>query len=247
MVRVSQPGARALLLPRLPLGERAPGDIPEGTYSHNLFTERGLDFVRRHRDEPFFLYMAYTVPHAQLEPPDDAPYSTRDWPQKEKNLAAMVTALDRDVGRLFDLLKEVGLDQDTIVFFTSDNGPHSEGGADAAFFQGSGPLRGIKRDLYEGGIRVPMIARWPGRIAAGQVSQVPWAFWDFLPTCAELACVPPPDGLDGVSVVRPLWEQPPGTATSTGSFTRGSSTRRSGCATGRASGGAKMGLSSSTT
>ncbi len=121
--------------------------------------------------------------------------------QKEKNLAAMGTALDRD-SKALRLLKEVGRDQDTSVL-TSDKA-HSEGGADAAFFQGSGPLRGIKRDLYEGGIRVPMIARWPGRSAAGQVSQVPWAFWDFLPTCAELACVPPPDGLDGVSVVRPL-------------------------------------------
>lgn len=179
-------------------------DIPKGAYSHDLFTGRGLDFVRRHRDGPFFLYMACTVPHAQLEPPDDAPYSGREWPQKEKNLAAMITSLDRDVGRVLDLLKELGIDQDTIVFFTSDNGPHSEGGADAAFFQGSGPLRGIKRDLYEGGIRVPMIARWPGRIGAGHVSQVPWAFWDFLPTCAELAGVRTPDGLDGVSVVPAL-------------------------------------------
>ena len=101
----------------------------------------------------------------------------------------MITRLDRDVGRLVQKLKDLGIDENTLVFFTSDNGPHREGGADPEFFDSSGPLRGIKRDLYEGGIRVPLIARWPGRIKAGAVTDHVSAFWDFLPTLAELAGV----------------------------------------------------------
>ncbi len=175
-----------------------------GTYSHDLFTERGLRFIENHRDEPFFLYMAYTIPHAMLEPPDNEPYGDRDWPEPLKNYAAMVTRLDRDMGRIFDKLKELGIDENTVVFFTSDNGPHREGGNNPDFFGSSGPLRGIKRDLYEGGIRVPMIVRWPGRVPAGTVSDAVWAFWDFLPTAAELAGVPVPGGIDGISVVPAL-------------------------------------------
>jgi len=180
-------------------------------YSHDLFTQRALDFVKRHRRRPFFLYLAYTLPHANnelgaktgngMEVPSDAPYSDKPWPQQEKNFAAMVTRLDRDVGRLFALLKELGLDENTIVFFTSDNGPHREGGHKSDFFDSNGPLRGIKRDLYDGGIRVPMIVRWPGKIEPGRVSDVPWAFWDFMPTAAELAGTRAPEGIDGISMV----------------------------------------------
>jgi arylsulfatase A-like enzyme len=178
------------------------------TYSPELFASEALEFVEHRREQPFFLYLALTVPHANdeagkngMEVPDDKPYSDRDWPQVEKNKAAMITRMDADVGRLLDKLKALGLDERTIVFFTSDNGPHREGGVDPAFFHASGPLRGIKRDLYEGGIREPMIVRWPGRIAAGQVSDFVWAFWDFLPTAAELAGAAAPSNFDGISVV----------------------------------------------
>ncbi len=176
-------------------------------YSHDQMTEEALRFVERSQDGPFFLYLAYTLPHANneaggrgMEVPTDEPYSDRPWPQPQKNHAAMITRLDRDVGRLVALLKKLGLDEDTVIFFASDNGPHREGGADPAFFDSNGPLRGIKRDLYEGGIRVPGIVRWPGRVAAGTTSDHPWAFWDVLPTAAELGGAPSPGGLDGVSI-----------------------------------------------
>ena len=184
-------------------------------YSHDEFTREGLDFVKRHKDHPFFLYLAYTIPHANnekgkegMEVPSDEPYTNEPWPQQQKNHAAMITRLDRDVGQLFALLKELGIDEDTIVFFSSDNGPHREGGADPEFFNSSGPLRGIKRDLYEGGIRVPTMVRWPGKIQAGSVSDGVWAFWDFPPTAAELAGTKAPRGIDGISIVPALMGKP---------------------------------------
>jgi arylsulfatase A-like enzyme len=183
-------------------------------YSHDLFTREALQFVQQHRDAPFFLYLAYTIPHANnergqaegngMEVPSDAPYTNQPWPQVEKNHAAMITRLDADIGKLLALLKELGLDGNTVVFFSSDNGPHKEGGHDPKFFRSSGPLRGSKRDLYEGGIRVPMIVRWPGRIRAGAVSKQVWAFWDFLPTALELAEKELPPGIDGISQVATL-------------------------------------------
>ncbi|MEW6234582.1 MAG: arylsulfatase [Candidatus Omnitrophota bacterium] len=185
------------------------------TYSHDAFAAEAHDFVKRNRANPFFLYLAYTIPHAFNEGgvngmpiPSDAPYSKENWPQASKNHAAMITRLDGDVGKLFTLLKELGLDENTIVFFSSDNGPHKEGGADPNFFDSNGPLRGIKRDLYEGGIRVPMIARWPGKIQAGAASAEPWAFWDFLPTAAELGGANVPTAIDGLSMVPALTSQP---------------------------------------
>ncbi len=178
-------------------------------YAHDLFTERALAFVEQKSTRPFFLHLCYTIPHANnelgrdtgngMEVPSDEPYTSRDWPQPEKNFAAMITRMDRDIGRLLDRLRETGQDENTLVMFSSDNGPHQEGGHDPKFFGSSGPLRGIKRDLYEGGIRVPTIARWPARIRPGQVSDHPWAFWDFLPTAAELAGADCPPGLDGIS------------------------------------------------
>ncbi len=180
-------------------------------YSHDLFTKEALAFVERNKSKPFFLYLAYTIPHANneagrrgMEVPSDEPYSEKPWPQQEKNFAAMITRMDRDIGRLFDLLKKLGLDSKTIVFFSSDNGPHREGGHNPNFFDSNGPLRGIKRDLYEGGIRVPTIVRWPGKIQPGVVSDQPWAFWDFLPTACELAGIEPPKGIDGISIVPTL-------------------------------------------
>jgi arylsulfatase A-like enzyme len=188
-------------------------------WSHDLFAAESLEFVEQHKNEPFFLYLAFTIPHANnegfeagkdgMEVPDDEPYSDRAWPRVEKNKAAMITRMDADVGRLLDKIKQLDLDGRTIVFFTSDNGPHHEGGVDPKFFDAAGPLRGGKRDLYEGGIREPMVARWPGHIAPGQTSDFVWAFWDFLPTAAELAGVKPPAGIDGVSVA-PVLLAPPG-------------------------------------
>ena len=187
--------------------------VRKGAFSHDLFTDEALQFVRGQRGRPFFLYLAYTIPHAnstarRMDSPGDAPYQGEPWPAPEKALAALVTRMDTDVGRLLDLLRALGIDRDTVVFFTSDNGPHREGGVDPAFHRASGPLRGIKRDLYEGGIRVPMIVRWPGRIAAARVSDQVWALWDFLPTAAELAGAAAPAGIDGLSMVPALLGRP---------------------------------------
>ncbi len=180
-------------------------------YSHDLFTTEALRFIERHKDHPFFLYLAYTIPHANneagdkgMEVPSDEPYTDKPWPAAQKNHAAMITRLDRDMGRLFDRLEALGIDEDTVVFFSSDNGPHAEGGADPKFFNSSGPLRGYKRALYEGGIRVPMIVRWPGKIKAGRVSDQVWTFWDFPPTAAELAGAEPPAEIDGISMAPAL-------------------------------------------
>ena len=187
-------------------------------YAHDLFTERALEFLDEPREGPFFLYLPYTVPHANnelgratgdgMEVPDYGSYAKRDWPTPEKGFAAMIERLDRDVGRILEKLDERGLAGDTIVFFSSDNGPHAEGGHSPEFFNSNGPLRGIKRDLYEGGIRVPMLVRWPRRIEPGRASDEPWAFWDVLPTCAELAGVAAPQGLDGISMLPTLLGRP---------------------------------------
>lgn len=183
-------------------------------YAHDLFTKRALQFLESDDPRPFFLHVCYTIPHANnelgrdtgngMEIPDNAPYTNRPWPEQEKNFAAMITHMDRDVGRIMEQLKKRGLDQNTLVIFTSDNGPHREGGHDPDFFKSSGPLRGIKRDLYEGGIRVPAIARWRGTIPEGTVSDHPWAFWDFFPTVAELTGQPAPRDTDGISILPAL-------------------------------------------
>jgi arylsulfatase A-like enzyme len=115
--------------------------------------------------------------------------------------------MDRDIGQLVARLKSLGIDDNTIIFFTSDNGPHKEGGHDPTFFQSSGPFRGIKRDLTEGGIRVPMIVRWPGHVKAGGVSDQVWAFWDFMPTAAQMGGVESPQGIDGISMLPALLGQ----------------------------------------
>ena len=194
--------------------------IDKQQYSHDLFTEEALAFIERHQAQPFFLYLAYTIPHANnesrfadehgMEVPDFGAYAGEEWPEAEKGMAAMVSRLDADVGRLLQRLGDLGLGENTLVLFTSDNGPHGEGRHDSRFFDSNGPLRGIKRDLYEGGIRVPMIAHWPGTIAAASVTDHVSAFWDFLPTAAELAGVAPPEETDGISFAPTLMgrEQP---------------------------------------
>jgi arylsulfatase A-like enzyme len=180
-------------------------------YTHDLMAEESLKFIEQNRKEPFFLYLAFTIPHANneaknkgMEVPDLGEFANKDWPEQEKAKAAMIARMDRDIGRLMALLKKLGIDGKTLIFFTSDNGPHREGGSDPDFFDSNGPLRGIKRDLYEGGIRAPMIARWPKRIKAGAKSDQVWAHWDFLPTAAEIAGVKPPAGIDGVSMLNAL-------------------------------------------
>jgi arylsulfatase A-like enzyme len=190
-------------------------EVPNG-YSHDLFTAEAVEFVRREREAPFFLYLAYSIPHANneltretgngMEVPDDAPYTHERWSPQQRNYAAMVTRLDRDVGKLLALLAELDLDRDTAVFFTSDNGPQavSEGGYDAVLFDSNGPLRGLKRDLYEGGIRVPLLVRWPGRLDAGRRIEAAGANWDFLPTAAAIVGVEAPGGIDGVSMLPAL-------------------------------------------
>jgi len=192
-----------------------------GTYSHDLFTEEALAFLRESAGRgPFFLYVPYAVPHVSLHVPDDSlaeykgkwpetPYEGGHYaahPTPRAAYAAMITRMDRDVGRIVALLKELGIQRDTLVVFTSDNGPTYAGGADSAFFESAGPLRGLKGSLYEGGIRVPMIARWPGRIRPGTISRLPCAFWDWLPTIMDLAGAADrvPKGIDGVSIAPTL-------------------------------------------
>jgi arylsulfatase A-like enzyme len=177
-------------------------------YSHNLIAEASLKFIDEHKEGPFFLYLPWTLPHANnearnkgMEVPDLGIYKDKNWPEAQKGTAAMISLLDADVGRVLARLKKHGLDEKTIVFFTSDNGPHNEGGNKAAFFDSNGPLRGTKRDLYDGGVRVPMIVRWPSKVQAGSTSNYVGYFADVLPTLAALAGVKPPQGLDGISFV----------------------------------------------
>lgn len=194
----------------------------KGQYAPDLIAEEMLGFVRQHADKPFFMFVPFTIPHAELAAPDDSmakyrgrfaepkpfvnegPQGYRSQTHPRAAFAAMVDRMDGYVGRLLDLLKELNLEENTIVMFSSDNGPHNEGGADPDFFDSNGPLTGYKRDLYEGGIRVPMLVRWPGRVKAGSTCEHICAFWDVLPTCAELAGQPAPMGIDGISFLPTL-------------------------------------------
>jgi len=181
---------------------------PNPKYSFDLYAERSLDFVRRNACKPFFLYLAYTIPHGAHEVPDLGEYKDKPWPLIHRVYAAMITRMDTAIGKLIDLLKELGLDKSTAIFFTTDNG-YSVGGAATdpsldEIFHHKGPFKGEKGNLYQGGVRVPAIAWWPGRIAAGRVSNQPWAFWDFLPTAAEIAGAPLPEKCDGLSILPTL-------------------------------------------
>jgi len=182
---------------RRPIPENAGGAT--AVYSNDLFSEFALDFVRRHRDRPFFLYLPFTIPHNRMEVPELGAYADRPWPRDAKIYGAMVSRLDRYVGKLLAELSRLGLDDNTIVFFTSDNGVIQ--GERARVLQSAGPLRGFKATVYEGGIRVPMIVRWPGRVPAGRTSAEPWMFMDFFPTVLDLLGLPARAGLDGISVL----------------------------------------------
>jgi len=190
-----------------PVAIPANRDGAQGAYSNDLFRDEAVAFVERNRDRPFFLLWWHTIPHAfpakqTIEVPEIEPeYRAQPWPEIEKRYASVVTRMDRHLGEMMRRLRDLGIERDTIVLFTSDNGPQAVPPHDPDFFDSNGPLRGVKRDLYEGGIRVPAIVRWPGVAPAGRVSDAPWALWDLLPTLAQVAGVRPPAGIDGVSVL----------------------------------------------
>lgn len=189
-------------------------------YSQELIHQEALSFIRNHKDVPFFAMFTYTLPHAELNLPHDSIYQiyedkfeetpyTGGYHDSEKpraSFAAMVSLLDKYVGEVMTELKALGIDDNTIVIFTSDNGPHMEGGADPEFFNSNGPLRGFKRDLYEGGIRVPMIVRYPNHIKAGIKTDHISAFWDIMPTLADLThtTLPVNVDIDGISFLPTL-------------------------------------------
>lgn len=195
---------------------RRPGIVGDkGVYSADLFMKEITKFIRESQKEPFFLYFPSQVPHGrsprdgdQIQVPDIGPYADRPWTHLEKLYAAMMTHFDDHVGQILDLLKELELEENTIIFFTSDNGDENSYYRYTDRFHATGPLRGKKRYLYEGGIRVPMIVRWPGRIRAGQSHDLPWAAWDLMATFADLAGVPAPAHTDGISVVPTLLGRP---------------------------------------
>ena len=200
-------------------------------YAPELIHEKAMAFLEANKDTSFFLYYPTTIPHAELFAPEKyiEKYRGKLLPEKEykgvddgkryKNgpygsqseshaaFAAMINLLDDQVGEIVAKVEELGLTQNTIILFSSDNGPHAEGGADPKYFNSGGGLRGIKRDLYEGGVRVPLIARWPGTIAPGRETDHISAFWDLLPTMAELSHQTIPDGIDGISFLPELLGQ----------------------------------------
>lgn len=199
-------------------------------YAPDLFSEQAREFIRANRERPFFLYYATTIPHLALQVPEDSlqeylgkwpdpPYvgDRRYLPHYSPRAAyaAMVTRMDREIGSILDLLSELGLEEDTIVVFSSDNGPTFDrlGGSDSDFFESAGPFRGLKGSLYEGGVRVPTIVRWKGKIAPGSRSDYVSGFEDWLPTLLELAGAAQavPEGLDGISLAPLLLgrSQPP--------------------------------------
>jgi len=200
-----------------------------GEYAPTLIHQRALQFIEKNKDNPFFLFYPTTIPHAELIAPEENMKEFRGKFLPEKSykgaepesegfrkgsygtqmevhvaFAAMITLLDQQVGEIVARLKELGLDKNTIIVFSSDNGPHIEGGADPEYFDSNGPLKGYKRDLYEGGIREPMIVSWQGKIAAGSKSDLISAFWDVMPTIADIVGIKTPDKIDGISFLPTL-------------------------------------------
>ncbi len=200
--------------------------VDSSEYTEDLIVNKALAFIQENKEKPFFLYLPITLPHAELKVPEalmkkyrNPDGSSKFGPEKpfyqkgqsyhtqlqpRAAFAAMIDKMDSDIGRVLQLVKDLGLDENTYIFFTSDNGPHREGGGDPEFFNSSGQLRGVKRDLYEGGIRVPMIVRAPGKVPAGKTRSDIWAFWDIMPTFNELTGVKPPQNIDGLSFMNAL-------------------------------------------
>jgi len=200
---------------RIAVGDQGGGYATSGTvYADDLFADEAVKFIGQNQTQPFFLFLSFVVPHSNnernrelkngAEVPDYGPYADKPWSMPDKGHAAMITRMDDYMGRILDELKRLKLDEHTLVIFTSDNGPHRESGNSAEFFNSSGPLRGIKRDLTDGGIRVPFIAWWPGTVKPKKVSEHVGYFGDFFTTAAELAGVAAPANLDSISFVPTL-------------------------------------------
>ena len=177
-------------------------------YTHDLFTEKAINFIIKNKSNPFFLYLPYTIPHfsdyKKSSPevyivPSDEPYSDKEWSQTSKNYAAMITRMDKDVGKIVQLITDLGLDEHTLIIFTSDNGPLTSVSDSYDFFNSNGSLRGGKRDMYEGGIRVPFIAKWNNIIEEGSVTDEIITFWDMMPTLADIIDYPSEIETDGIS------------------------------------------------
>jgi arylsulfatase A len=198
--------------------EGNPGKATGKTHSHDLFEKESLDFIRKNKDKSFFLYLPFTIPHVALQANDESlkeyqgkfeetPYlgkkGYQPHPTPRAAYAAMITQMDRTVGRIIDLLQQLNLDEDTIIIFSSDNGPTHDGvgGSDSVFFRSAGRLRGFKGSLFEGGVRVPMIVRWSGKSAPGRTTDHISGFQDVLPTLCEIAGAKTPDKLDGISML----------------------------------------------
>lgn len=217
-------------------GQLQKTSLPAGAYVNEVFTNKALDFLQNgaEKEKPFFLYLSFTIPHAELVVPDhykqlylkedgtsafapEIPQPDGEWygpqPHPKAAYAGLVTSMDDYVGQVLRKLKVLGLEENTLVVFASDNGTHVEGGRrakDVQFFQSSGPYRGFKRDLYEGGIRMPFIAYWPGKIEAGSVNNFLGAFWDVMPTFSELAgVVELPQNINGISFASTLFGKRP--------------------------------------
>ncbi|TLX75585.1 arylsulfatase [Labilibacter sediminis] len=201
----------------------------QGIYAPIPIHNEALKFIEKHQEEPFFLYYPNVIPHAELFVPEEylSKYRGKYLPEKEFKgvgpdhpkykrgaygpqpeghaaFAAMINLLDDQVGEIMDKLEELGLTDNTLIIFSSDNGPHQEAGADPEYFNSNGGLRGFKRDLYEGGIRVPMLARWPNKIKSGSITDHVSAFWDILPTISHIVDQPIPEAVDGISLLPTL-------------------------------------------
>jgi len=202
-----------------------------GAYSADLIHGKALEFMELNKDKPFFMFYPTTIPHAELfakneymamfrgkllpeksfkgtdEGPDFrlGPYGSQ--PEAHTAFAAMITQLDDYIGEILSKLADLDIEENTIIIFASDNGPHLEGGADPEYFNSNGPLRGFKRDMYEGGIRTPMIVKWPGKVKAGSFSDHISAFWDVMPTLAEISGSEAPKGIDGISFLPELLDK----------------------------------------
>jgi arylsulfatase len=190
------------------------------SYSQNMFTYEALQFITENKDRPFFLYMAFAIPHLSIQVPQESldeykgkipeenyeHHGYLEHPFPRAGYAAMVSHMDCDIGKIMTLIHELELDNNTVVIFTSDNGPTYDrlGGSDSEFFHSAGAFRGLKGSLYEGGIRVPLIVRWPGIVKRGVISDHISAFWDILPTVCDITGIKPPEDLDGISLLPTL-------------------------------------------
>lgn len=189
-----------------PLGIEDPS---KAKYAFDVYCEKSLEFVRENKDNPFFLYLAYTPPHGAYVAPELGEYTNKEWSQSHKVYAAMITRVDTEIGKLMQLLKELNIDENTLVLFASDNGNTDGNAKDGetptkVFFNHESPRAGQKGDILDGAFHVPALARWPKYIQPGQESDHMWAMWDFMPTAAEIIKKQAPDITDGISILPTL-------------------------------------------